>query len=1104
MGENVKDPMAVQVFIRARPLSQKEKFERAQMCVQIFSETNQIRLGEKIFAFDHVFAPEGSQVDIYNECGAQMLKKFLEGYNCTMLAYGQTGSGKTFTMGTEETKESIKKDSTGIIPRLISDLFQTIDNSACPSSYKVSVSMLEIYLEDVVDLLTTSSEPLNIREQKGTVFVQGLSSHTVASLEDTMTQLEIGCQARTKGSTAMNSQSSRSHAIFTVNLQKTAIDENECSYNAKFHLVDLAGSERLKKTQAEGDRKKEGIKINEGLLALGNVIQGLSDGVKHVPYRDSKITRLLQDSLGGNSCTMMIACISPADTNNEESLSTLRYADRAKRIKNSAVVNIDPQEARLKELEREILELRHENAKLKSGDVAPITVVSTMSTDEERDTNQKQITNLENELLETKIILAEKVKDQKILNLQIKSLREVFDSKDEPDEAKLSQISKIIEVQYPEAESVEGEQMEVDMEAAEDEQVIEEQGTALRTKYYSLDRQCQELSDLIKRKEELFDKTQKNDEEMGKIQEKHASETAELNAKIAACQKERDQLVENSRKNTISSKISEERRKRLQELEKELGSTRKRLIELSKLESWKKENEKNSKRMHDEIEKLKHNRIQLQKQLKIESDNFRIWKLKQERQMQVLKTKERKLELQAARKEQTLNSQLAVFKKKYQEAVGCNKRLQAQMLKSSTHNQHGKMEEGELQKFVNDEIALLKAAQEAKIACEGMLEFRKQLARKLCNIQAQLSSFDMEPPNKRRATNDREDGKTEESMNRQKELEESKVALEHEIENCNNQIRELQADTSSIDLSVRFEAIFRQIASLQDGKVVLRALFDLFVNECNSALEGKRDVDELKQHLRDAQQELTSKQKQQEHYLAELDVRFNEVYQHVDEAQVQIYGQIIPVLNSVLENAAMTTDQYNSIKEMYGQIEKLQESSVEVMKEYREHQIRQTRPGKKSTLRSASTADLRPIVDGSRCVRKPELFGNPITAENSFFTDKTPIPAPTAKTSRVKKAIIKPSPILTSRQQQEKRRTLVFDEAPCSGKTPPTETVNTTFIMEQEEGADGNTTFIKGEENVNATFVKGATVDKLQLHETMLDNPENRRRTNAREPLQRL
>ncbi|KJH40209.1 kinesin motor domain protein [Dictyocaulus viviparus] len=246
-------------------------------------------------------------------------------------------------MGTEETTASMRSDMRGIIPRLVDAIFQEISEYDVDMKFKVSVSMLEIYDEKVHDLLTSFREPLQVREQGGSVFVQGLSKNYVQNLAETMAQLEKGGSQRSKGQTAMNAQT-------------IMIIWSDNGFTAKLHLVDLAGSERLKKTQAEGTRKMEGIRINEGLLALGNVISALSESgnIRHIPYRDSKITRLLQDSLGGNSYTVMIACVSPADSNAEETLSTLRYADRAKKIKNKPVVNIDPGQQIINDLKEKV------------------------------------------------------------------------------------------------------------------------------------------------------------------------------------------------------------------------------------------------------------------------------------------------------------------------------------------------------------------------------------------------------------------------------------------------------------------------------------------------------------------------------------------------------------------------------------------------------------------------------------------------------------------------------------------------------------------------------------------------------------------------------
>ncbi len=261
-----------------------------------------------------------------------MIGKLFSGYNVTVLAYGQTGSGKTHTMGTAYNSETTDPRTAGIIPRAVGDIFEECASRADEVDVSVRVAFVELYKEQLFDLLSPRAAnhkddcALDIREDpvKG-VCVPGLTELEVGSLESTMLHLEAGSVNRVTAATAMNKTSSRSHAIFTLVLNMVSKEDPSNVTVAKFHLVDLAGSERQKKTKAEGKRLNEGISINQGLLALGNVISALGEGGKtHVPYRNSKLTRMLQDSLGGNSYTLMIACVSPADSNVEETLSTLR------------------------------------------------------------------------------------------------------------------------------------------------------------------------------------------------------------------------------------------------------------------------------------------------------------------------------------------------------------------------------------------------------------------------------------------------------------------------------------------------------------------------------------------------------------------------------------------------------------------------------------------------------------------------------------------------------------------------------------------------------------------------------------------------------------
>nr|XP_025039341.1 kinesin-like protein KIF17 [Pelodiscus sinensis] len=250
----------------------------------------------------------------------------------------------------------------GIIPRAFEHIFESVQ-CAENTKFLVRVSYLEIYTEDIRDLLgADTKQKLELKEhpEKG-VYVKGLSLHTVHNVAQCERIMETGWRNRAVGYTLMNKDSSRSHSIFTINMEIYAVDERGEDHlrAAKLNLVDLAGSERQSKTGATGERLKEATKINLSLSALGNVISALVDGrCKHIPYRDSKLTRLLQDSLGGNTKTLMVACLSPADNNYDESLSTLRYANRAKNIKNKPHINEDPKDALLREYQEEIRKLK--------------------------------------------------------------------------------------------------------------------------------------------------------------------------------------------------------------------------------------------------------------------------------------------------------------------------------------------------------------------------------------------------------------------------------------------------------------------------------------------------------------------------------------------------------------------------------------------------------------------------------------------------------------------------------------------------------------------------------------------------------------------------
>uniref|UniRef100_A0A2K5NTZ2 Kinesin-like protein n=1 Tax=Cercocebus atys TaxID=9531 RepID=A0A2K5NTZ2_CERAT len=357
----------VKVVVRCRPLNEREKSMCYKQAVSVdemrgtitVHKTDSSNEPPKTFTFDTVFGPESKQLDVYNLTARPIIDSVLEGYNGTIFAYGQTGTGKTFTMEGVRAVPELR----GIIPNSFAHIFGHIAKAEGDTRFLVRVSYLEIYNEEVRDLLgKDQTQRLEVKERPDVgVYIKDLSAYVVNNADDMDRIMTLGHKNRSVGATNMNEHSSRSHAIFTITIEcsEKGIDGNMHVRMGKLHLVDLAGSERQAKTGATGQRLKEATKINLSLSTLGNVISALVDGKStHVPYRNSKLTRLLQDSLGGNSKTMMCANIGPADYNYDETISTLRYANRAKNIKNKARINEDPKDALLRQFQKEIEELK--------------------------------------------------------------------------------------------------------------------------------------------------------------------------------------------------------------------------------------------------------------------------------------------------------------------------------------------------------------------------------------------------------------------------------------------------------------------------------------------------------------------------------------------------------------------------------------------------------------------------------------------------------------------------------------------------------------------------------------------------------------------------
>ena len=500
----------IKVSVRCRPMSQKEKNEGYQNCVEVDSDRGEVNVHlantpKRTFWYDKAYGMDSTQEQVFQETAMPIVESVVQGYNGTIFAYGQTGTGKTYTMeGDFET--DLNK---GIIPRSFDLMFNLI-NATYNTNFLIQCSYLELYNEEVRDLLSKShQQKLDIREDPETGFYVQDLSHWIVKAPKDMTELMLrGRELKVIKGHNMNERSSRSHCIFTIIVENSTKDETgDHIKKGKLNLVDLAGSERTSKIKdvngAEG-LQAETIHINLSLTALGKVIHALASNKKqHIPYRDSKLTKLLMDSLGGNSKTVMIANIGPADYNIEETLTTLRYADRAKNIKNVPKVNEDPKDAMIKKYKEELERLKEALAKANGG--IEMSVNQFVSDDAINIDSRKRIEEIQQQLIE------EKERIQKETNATMKKLE---DDKKMDEEAKINLMKKLKEQEEEQNKKVEAKKKIMDKlqkleekfllgektkeQAKKNEQILNEEKKELKAK----EKRQKELQDKIKREEE--------------------------------------------------------------------------------------------------------------------------------------------------------------------------------------------------------------------------------------------------------------------------------------------------------------------------------------------------------------------------------------------------------------------------------------------------------------------------------------------------------------------------------------------------------------------------------------------------------------------------
>lgn len=755
---------SVRVAVRIRPQTSKEIIANCEICTIVTPNEPQVCLGKDAFTFDHVFDFNSKQLEIYKTCVENLVEGCFNGYNATVLAYGQTGSGKTYTMGTgfEPTaqQESTDDGSQGIVPRAVHHLFDGIGKRK-PLEFKVTAQFLELYNDDIIDLLNESqinsnTKQIKIHQENDTIQLAGVTSRPVTSVSEAFDCLRAGALVRTTASTQMNTSSSRSHAIFTLSIHQTRVasdTQDVETLSAKFHFVDLAGSERLKRTGATGDRAKEGISINSGLMYLGNVISALGDKSRkasYIPYRDSKLTRLLQDSLGGNSQTLMIACISPSGPDYGETLSTLRYANRAKNIKNKVVVNHDTSRHTIallrkenQELRLELSELRqgkrmigndgieyindmyHENAMLSSEIQSLKTRIKILQEANERlvarnaefvadsaspevkDIVQRYLTEIEElrlKLLEMEETCSNLRKHNRTSNIplnesEISSDKVIEEAKREV--KKLKAYTKLINNGMPVDSINDSDSNETDADG--DEDALDSSEDASEDNIEKAKLELVQLNDDISTKELLIAELEKSQRKMQSLKHHYESKLIQLQNQIAEIEKERDQVM--IRLTQGGNKTDEKTKKVRDDYDKRIKTL---LVDLKKLQDAKKEHaiamknqakyEQQVRKLRNEVSDMKKQKVNVMNKMKEEASRHRVTELQSNKKIAQLTKQERlkdvrikNLEVENSRIKQTLKRKDAEVKALKTRSKGPASRLLRQSPKFAK-NKWGKIE----------------------------------------------------------------------------------------------------------------------------------------------------------------------------------------------------------------------------------------------------------------------------------------------------------------------------------------------------------------------------------------------------------------------------
>ncbi|KAJ8541120.1 hypothetical protein K7X08_001936 [Anisodus acutangulus] len=871
----MEEDCCVKVAVHIRPLIGDEKLQGCKDCVSVVNGKPQVAIGTHSFTFDHVYGNTASpSAAMYQECVSPLVDSLFQGYNATVLAYGQTGSGKTYTMGTGF-KDGFQ---TGLIPQVMNSLFNKVETLKHQAEFQLHVSFIEIHKEEVRDLLDSISvnksetsnghngkvaspgkPPIQIRESSnGVITLAGSTERSVRTLKEMADCLEQGSLSRATGSTNMNNQSSRSHAIFTITMEqmhKTGSNDghsNECMTEeylcAKLHLVDLAGSERAKRTGSDGLRFKEGIHINRGLLALGNVISALGDEKKrkegiHIPYRDSKLTRLLQDSLGGNSRTVMIACISPADINAEETLNTLKYANRARNIQNKPVVNRDPVSSEMLKMRQRLEYLQAELCARGGGGGASSDEIQVLK--DKISWLEASNEELSRELHEYR----RRGSGTEQCGTEVKA-NGVFSVKSEGLKRGLQSIELS---DYPMSEN--GDSGDMDDESAK-----EWEHTLLQD---TMDKELNELNRRLEQKESEM-KLYGGFDTMT-LKQHFGKKLLELEEEKRAVQQERDRLlaeVENFAANNDGQaiKLQDTHSQKLKSLEAQIQDLKKKQENQVQLLKQKQKSDDAAKRLQDEIQSIKAQKVQLQHKIKQEAEQFRQWKASREKELMQLKKEGRRNEYERHKLLSLNQRQKMVLQRKTEEAAMATKRLKELLearkssgressVISNGHVANGQSNEKSLQRWLDHELEVMVNVHEVRHEYEKQSQVRAALGEELAVLRQvdEFASKGMSPPRGKNGFSRASSMSPNARMARIASLENMLGISSNSLVAMASQLSEAEERERAFSNRGRWN----QLRSMGDAKSLLQYMFNSLADARCQLWEKELETKEMKEQMKE-------------------------------------------------------------------------------------------------------------------------------------------------------------------------------------------------------------------------------------------------------------